>query len=381
VTKYKNQNFFIIELIIYILIVVFISIFLLENIFQYYIYSEIPIDSAIFNLVFKIFIVATSLSTLVFSKYYLKIDQDIFNFVLLYIFTSIILVISSNFEYIGYLYSLVYSSIILFFSYFLFKYQPIPTGSALTLFFIINGLWLLSQVLGLSEFLYFFQNYVQVVGDEKFDFVLFLQTDNKDIVPAQQFRPSGLFTNTIYLSLFLITYLGFLIFSKSNSKIYRYLFAGFILPFSGSSLVFIYGVISFISIFYNKKMAWFLTGFIISFIVANYYFPVFIETNFNLENTLSSIRIRMDFELEHSNSFFSENIIFSFVTLVFVILFFLNTLIRNIHNFIFYFLIISLALLPLLVHPIFHYSGYAFLLGLLFAFISKNNDSNRQYLN
>ena len=380
-THINNQNSLLLGLMFSLLISLYMCIFLLENIFQFYIYSQIPGEAKFFNLAYKMLIISIALATLAYQKYYLKIDREIVIVLYFYALISIILIIISKFEYIGYIISILYSSIILLFTYFLFKYKLIQAGNALTLFFTINGLWLLSQVFGLSEFLYFFQNYVQVVGDEKFDFVLFLQTDNKDIVPAQQFRPSGLFTNTIYLSLFLITYFGYLIFNKSNSTYHRYLFAGFIIPFSGSTMVIVYGIVSFLSLFYNKKMVWFIFGFLFSLFILYYYFPVFFDTNFNFENTLSSIKIRMDINVAHKNSFFAENLIFSSISLVLILMFFIRTLISNKSQFLAYFLLVFIALTPLILHPIFQYSGYTFLLGLLFACSSNSNDSNRQYVN
>jgi len=372
-----------------VFIFIFLCIFFLESVFQFLFDSIFfEIESSLINLSLKIFLIFFPLMLMFTTKYYLRVDKSILYVIFSYTLVCFLLFIEvipiSSFFLIlddpfALFQALLFNIIIIVFSFYMFRYKSQKIGRALSLFFIINALTLLAQVLGLNESLFIFQNYVEphnfLGSNSPLDYSFLQDTYSRASIPGEQLRPPGLFTNTIYLTLFLLTFFGYLIFYEENSSIFLFFFAGLMIPLSGSTMVIIIAIIALLSISFNKKMIWFVCGLLLSIVLIYYYLPFAFSQNYSFNSGATSVAVRLDIESTNIEQF-RYNFNLSNTLLVLATLFFSYKILSIKKNLIILFLFLFIMLAPLTLNPIFLYSKYCFIIGMSFAGISKNYVSN-----
>ena len=110
-------------------------------------------------------------------------------------------------------------------------------------------------------------------------------------------------------------------------------------------------------------MIWFSFGYILSIFLIYNLIPIFFEYNFKIENAILSVGTRTN--IDQGNSFFTQNLILSVIVAVVFMLIMIYRGIFNIRLLVRSVLILFIIVAPLLIHPLFLYSGYAFLIGML----------------
>lgn len=231
-------------------------------------------------------------------------------------------------------------------------------NSTLIFIFLINSFLIISQVLGIDEVFYKFQFYSHNPTNI---FIRYISGES-GIPPDFQYRVSGIFPSTIFLSLFQILIFG--IWISSNEKINSAIkfFVGFIFALIGSTVSLILFIYSFFYIgrVINKYI--FQLGFIMGLFFLITFCPEIFDLNYTFEEKL--MRIDTRFFDPSGNSSLTDNLptFIFFVVVMIITLLVIRIYIKRIE-----FLSISSFILmcisPLIVHPLFTDIRYWLVLG------------------
>jgi hypothetical protein len=347
-----------------------------ENVFQFTVYTFYDNGFGILCSYFYKFIMCCLTLLLISARKYqiFKVDVSLLITALILIFTGIITGIEYGSE-INFL-KLIYSMVIMWYSFYSFKYNEINVVFALRVVFILNMIFVALQFLGAGEYVYYHQQYSYSSNNA----AVWMQ-NTSELLPLQQLRPSGLFTSTIYLTLFALIFFGHTVFSLCKKNKTGYYLIGFAMPFMGSSASIILIIISLIALFHNKKMLYYFLGSLSSIAFIYYYYFPFFNYNFNMRVTLTSIVGRIT-----ANSFIAQNSIISIVVILLLISIAVNAMFKHYKYTSFVIILSPLVLMPLFLHPIIFDPKYSFLLGMLSAYyckykINTNQMSRRRAMN
>jgi hypothetical protein len=306
----------------------------------------------------------------IFSKYKDKLfsyNKVLAIFATFYLVTGFFVEASVN-----HLVLVIPSLILMHYAFFEFKYHQSRISTTLNVVFILNAIMIIMQFLGVSEMVYYHQNFTEDLSS----LASFLQTSG--YLPNHQHRPHGIFPNSIYLTLFVILYYGHLILSQNNRKII-YIISGLIFPLIGSTTIVLLLSASLFFMRINKKILYLLVPSLVTFMLIYSIFPLFFDMNYNFETFLVSLDVRID--TSKQNSFFTSNLAVSMtflgVLFIYLVYAFFTKFINSKNSFISYNLfLLFILLLPLAIHPIFLDARYGFLCGMVASFFTRKKIPN-----
>jgi hypothetical protein len=190
---------------------------------------------------------------------------------------------------------------------------------------------------------------------------------NDDATPIQQLRPTGLFSNTIHISLFQIIFWLLLLIYDYNKSIY-FLF-GIFLALLGSTTAMIFGGVIILSAFVSANFLFAVLGWFVAMFLYSYFLPTVFDVNYSFFEIVRSLEVRFDSNL--NNSMIQALGLFEFEEwmLYFVVLGLLFAVVLLLHlgfaGFLYSLLLCFGVFVPLILHPIILDIKYAFLYGIV----------------
>jgi len=276
----------------------------------------------------------------------------------------------------------VYLAISFYFGYLLISRYKERVLLLLTLVVFFNFIILGLQLLGVNEIFYKMQNYYpNFSGLQYVD--LFIDNDGLTWAPLSQFRPSGIFPSTIYLTFFQFFLVSYFFSGTRYAGRFFYFLLSLFFALSGSSasMLLVIGVYLFGG---DRRISrWFIYGYVISLILYYIMLPsYFFEYNYSYEGALLSISSRFILVSAMTDNGFANlfNIYISFV-MGFILLLFLYTgssvlllyagsldLRRTIF-------ICMLVIGPLIIHPSVTIPFYWFFVGCVFGYCVTSGET------
>jgi len=227
-------------------------------------------------------------------------------------------------------------------------------------FVVFNGILILLQFIGGIEMVY----YHQLFSMDSSSDASFLQEQN--FIPDQQLRPFGIFSNTIYVSVFQL--IGLIVMIRCKERFVQ-IFIGLLSPFLGSFFSVITFFLSLLYLRLSTKIIPYVFSYLVGLLIIYLFFEQFFKINYDLLTFSRSVDVRVDDGKTNSllqilglGSLFMgvvEALLYSALP-VFVVIALLSRRLA------FYVFFSSILILPLLHHPIMASPLYVLLLTLMF---------------
>ena len=237
----------------------------------------------------------------------------------------------------------------------------------ISVFFVLNLFISLIQLLGITDIFYFYQAF----SDDPISWVTVFGADsaNADF----QLRPTGLFSNTIAVSLFQVTIFSMLWYSTGNRLLF-FLF-GIWLGLLGSTTSLLFGVSLVAFSMFRPLVVFAILGWLGTMFIYQHIAPSTFELNYSVFELLRSLEVRIDPNL--NNSMFQSLSLYqldfplmptSAASLLFL---FLSSKLFGFYNILRFFLAFFLLSIPLFLHPVILDIKFAFLFGFFISRLDK----------
>lgn len=234
-------------------------------------------------------------------------------------------------------------------------------------FLVLNGLCVISQAYFGWEFIFAQQLFMS--GDQLQSQLI----EGTSEIFGRQLRPPGIFSNTIYNSIFQLV--GLLYVLCNHHKKFICGFLGFSVAFSGSlfSIVIFLIAVAFLRVFDRSLV--FIAGFVLGFLFLLFAMPEWVQVNHIFEEHLKSVELRVS--ANNANNIFQqldfyisvnylENIGISLAVLSII------ALITFSKKWVYFCINIVIVLLPIFLHPILHNISYTLLMVFMRIFLERN---------
>lgn len=236
---------------------------------------------------------------------------------------------------------------------------------ALKVLFIINGIIILLQIIGIDAIFYKFQFY----SPENPEAFIAFWNDEEGHVPVFQSRVSGVFPSTIYLALFQFLIFGQWIASKNHGNNNISFLTGFIFALIASTVSVLLFLFSFIYLLRKKRSFYFQFGFLMGLLFLIVFCPPIFDENYSFAEKVTRIDTRFTDDGGHSaltDSLVNFSIALCLISVLLSGLWFYAKKWGQLNAMdVITFLLVSIS--PLLVHAILEDVRYWFVLGATFA--------------
>ena len=234
-------------------------------------------------------------------------------------------------------------------------------------FLVLNGLCVISQAYFGWEFI--FAQQLFMTGDQ----LKFQVIEGSSEIFGRQLRPPGIFSNTIYNSIFQLV--GLLYVLCNHRKKFICGFLGFSVAFSGSlfSIVIFLIAVTFLRIF-NRPLV-FIAGFVLGFLFLLFAMPEWIQVNHIFEEHLKSVEIRVS--ANNANNIFQQldfyiNVGYLGTIGTSLAVLSVIALITFPKKWVYFCINTAIVLLPIFLHPILHNISYILLMVFMRIFLERN---------
>jgi hypothetical protein len=186
--------------------------------------------------------------------------------------------------------------------------------------FLVNAVFIVCQLIGVSEIFYFLQDYSNEAEATIGGFSLGSAIDTQ-LSYLPQIRPSGFLPAPTYISNFCIFFWYYVLMDKKYSNNFIFFLFGFVLMLLGSTLGVFLLLISIFFVGYKKGILVFLIGGICGIIFYLYYFPLTFIYNFNVEEFKESFLIRIiSNDINQESMLVSNPLLFIAILLILLII-------------------------------------------------------------
>ena len=262
------------------------------------------------------------------------------------------------------------AALLIKYSFDIFCCREKEIGKILIVIFFVNAVLVLFQFIGIDEIFYAHQAYSYHPNSE----YSFLQS--ADILILQQWRPSGLFPSTIYLTLFTVIFYSYIALTSVKINKVVYIASGFVFPFFGSTSALFLVCLAFFFYFLNRKMLYFAVGGLFSGVFLYFAFPASFQLNYGNGHLLASFASR--FDVMQGNSFFMTHWVIGLILLfgLFLYLFyklFSKSLLVNYKKTYYNLSVLFLLVVPQIIHSNIADSRYGLLCGMLLVYYCRHN--------
>ncbi len=216
--------------------------------------------------------------------------------------------------------------------------------------FLLNAVFIVCQLLGISDIFYFLQDYSNEAEAALGEFS-FGSTIDTQLSYLPQIRPSGFLPAPTYISNFCIFFWYYVLMDKEYKNNFIFFLFGFVLMLLGSTLAVFLLLISIFLIGYKKGISIFLLGGICGISFYLYYFPLTFIYNFNVEEFIESFLIRIiSNDINQESMLVSNPLLFIAILIILLIIpFFL----RRAGSLLVLFKAAIVVILPVMIHDAF----------------------------
>jgi hypothetical protein len=275
----------------------------------------------------------------------------------------------------GKIYTSIFGLILMLFVNNLITLNESAFLNAIKFIFVINLLVTVAQILGIADFFYYHMFYFpEGTGYTNILQYNLLTEIDHEVFSTPQMRPSGIFPSTIYYTFFHMIVFYLLIVSEKFKSRWYIIFA-FSSIISGSSAILLIVSCSLVLVFNNIKLIFLFSSYVLFMLIGfSVQYPWF-AWSYNVKNITDSFFSRgYDLAGKQLLSIYAmyQSSFISFMIVSLVLGYFLQTSIR-------YVFIVVIILLPLVIHNLYHFIGYLFLISIVFTYATKSNEKRKPY--